>query len=1015
MSYKPLKKTSAAASLLGSLLLFPINALAENNTTFVHLFEWKWNDIAQECEEVLGPKGIAAVQVSPPNKVIEGSQWWTRYQPVSYSFEGRSGSREEFQSMVERCAAVDVEIYVDAVINHMAAWGRNFPEVPYYSDDFHNCAANITNYGDRDNVQNCDLVGLNDLNTGKDSVQEKIAAYMNDALSMGATGFRVDAAKHIAANDLGGIVSRLNNNPFVFFEVIDLGGEPVKATEYTGMGSVTEFKYSAWIGDAFRNGSLSGLSSFGSGMLDSGSAIVFTDNHDNQRGHGAGGSSILTFKNGDLYKLANIYMLAWPYGYPKLMSSYDFNDTDQGPPSSPVYNGSSANCGNGEWVCEHRWPEIINMVAFRNATNGEAVTNWWDNGSNQIAFGRGDKGFVVINRDENNSLQQELATGLPAGEYCDVISGDECSVTVSVDGSGNASFSVAPMSAVAIYTGGGQSDNPVAKIIGAPEHVDLGESVTLDGSSSSDPNGSIKSYSWSTGETTPSITATLDKEGENSFTLTVTDDEGNTGSSTVSIWAGDLPPQGEFAALNFRGTANGWKTTAMKLVADNIWQVEVEFDGAEEQRFKFDESTTWAAAWGDGDGDGVLDQTEKNDIYTDVSGLYIVEVNDLTKTYKLTKAGSVDAKPTAHISASSTTVKEGEEVTLSAAKSSDAEGSVSYLWDNGKTSEEISLSYDKAGTYEVELTVSDSSEQTDTTSISITVEAKVDEDEKPVARISSESKTILAGETLELSASTSSDDKGITAYLWSTGEKTESIEVNFVEPGDYTLELEVEDEAGQTDTASITITVKPNGLDDKPQARISADTQDVEVGDSISLSASDSTDDKGIVSYLWSTGEKTENISVDFDEAGSFTFELEVEDEAGQTDTASITIVVSSKDDAKPTARISADSKQIEVNESLSLSAVNSSDDNEIVSYEWSTGESSEEIEVSYDEAGTYTLSLTVKDSAGQTDSTEIEIKVSAEEDEDEDNSSESSSSSGSLSWLSLGFLVFMLRARRKR
>lgn len=30
----------------------------------VHLFEWKWNDIALECEQFLAPHGFAGVQVS---------------------------------------------------------------------------------------------------------------------------------------------------------------------------------------------------------------------------------------------------------------------------------------------------------------------------------------------------------------------------------------------------------------------------------------------------------------------------------------------------------------------------------------------------------------------------------------------------------------------------------------------------------------------------------------------------------------------------------------------------------------------------------------------------------------------------------------------------------------------------------------------------------------------------------------------------------------------------------------
>lgn len=34
-----------------------------NRNTIVHLFEWKWNDVADECERFLAPKGYAGVQV----------------------------------------------------------------------------------------------------------------------------------------------------------------------------------------------------------------------------------------------------------------------------------------------------------------------------------------------------------------------------------------------------------------------------------------------------------------------------------------------------------------------------------------------------------------------------------------------------------------------------------------------------------------------------------------------------------------------------------------------------------------------------------------------------------------------------------------------------------------------------------------------------------------------------------------------------------------------------------------
>src|SRR5438445_4770815 len=88
---------------------------------FVHLFEWKWTDIASECENVLGPAGFAAVQVSPPQEhSLEPPSypWSERYQPVSYSIaRSRSGTQPEFADMVQRCRAGGVDIYVDAVIN----------------------------------------------------------------------------------------------------------------------------------------------------------------------------------------------------------------------------------------------------------------------------------------------------------------------------------------------------------------------------------------------------------------------------------------------------------------------------------------------------------------------------------------------------------------------------------------------------------------------------------------------------------------------------------------------------------------------------------------------------------------------------------------------------------------------------------------------------------------------------------------------------------------------------------
>ena len=40
---------------------------ANKRTTMVHLFEWKFEDIARECEQFLGPMGYGGVQVITNN------------------------------------------------------------------------------------------------------------------------------------------------------------------------------------------------------------------------------------------------------------------------------------------------------------------------------------------------------------------------------------------------------------------------------------------------------------------------------------------------------------------------------------------------------------------------------------------------------------------------------------------------------------------------------------------------------------------------------------------------------------------------------------------------------------------------------------------------------------------------------------------------------------------------------------------------------------------------------------
>ncbi|MET9844236.1 alpha-amylase [Streptomyces ossamyceticus] len=416
------------------------------------LFEWTFASVAKECTTTLGPNGYGYVQVSPPAEHIQGSQWWTSYQPVSYRIAGRLGDATAFKNMVDTCHTAGVKVVVDTVINHMAAGsgtgtgGSSYSKYTYpglYSSfDFDNCTAQITNYQDRGNVQNCELVGLADLDTGEDYVRSAIAGYMNTLLGYGVDGFRIDAAKHIPAADLAAIKSRLTN-PSVYWkqEAIYGAGEAVQPTEYTGNGDVQEFRYAFDLKRVFTNENLAYLKNYGEGWgyMNSSVAGVFVDNHDTERN-----GSTLSYKDNATYTLANVFMLAYPYGAPDINSGYEFSSTDAGPP-----NGGTVNvCWQDGWKCQHAWPEIMRMVPFRNATRGESVTNWWDNGGDAIAFGRGSKGFVAINH-ESGGLTRTYQTSLPAGTYCNV----QNNTTVSVNGSGQFTATLGSNTALAIHTG----------------------------------------------------------------------------------------------------------------------------------------------------------------------------------------------------------------------------------------------------------------------------------------------------------------------------------------------------------------------------------------------------------------------------------------------------------------------------------------------------------------------------------------------------------------------------------
>jgi alpha-amylase len=439
------------------------------------MFQWTWDAIAAECP-ALGEIGIDWVLTSPPQEHVVGPQWWVAYQPVSHRVESRLGTREQFADMVTACAASGVDIVADAVINHMS--GQDDPGVgwagsPYEHyrypglfepEDFHYCTqsptGDIIDYRDRDEVQQCELVNLADLATGEPSVRERLRAYLDDLLSLGVAGFRIDAAKHMATEDIAAIVAGMPEGTRIYQEVIRAQSEPITPEEYAPNGPSWEFGYARTLTSMMQSRSLNPDVRFGpeGRTLPSDQAIVFVDNHDTERN-----GETLSYKDGEAYALATAFMLAHPYGIPQLTSGYAFEGRDAGARAYDDGRVIDASCADartepkpryepGEWVCPQNWSIVRGMLAFRSAVGDAPLTDSVTFDARELrsvsGFGRGAYGFVAFNAG-STSVTATFDTGLVPGRYADAVSGE----VVEVDADGRFTADVPGLGVVALHVG----------------------------------------------------------------------------------------------------------------------------------------------------------------------------------------------------------------------------------------------------------------------------------------------------------------------------------------------------------------------------------------------------------------------------------------------------------------------------------------------------------------------------------------------------------------------------------
>lgn len=430
-----------------------------NGDVSVNLFEWNWHSVGAECAHHLGPAGVGSVEVAPPEESasLPGHPWYEVYQPASYKLASRMGNELRFKAMTGACHRAGVKVIADAVLNHMAGGtatgtgyggtaydpGRfRYPGAGYSTRDFHHDGACPTSPGAKaTQVWNCDLDSLPDLATGRKDVRAAEARYLNTLLSLGADGFRLDAAEWIPPADIAAVKSKLRRTawrraaPYIVQEVQPGYTSPqLKYGNYERTGAVIDFDYARDLKSAFGSGDLNGLnrligSNSGHVLPPGRFSLDIVANHDTERDPA---HSTLTYADGARYTLASYFMLAYPFGSPQLYDGFTFpaSDAAQSPPSTSsgmVKDVTNRTCGR-QWQCLHRERGITGMIGWHNTVTGTRLEHWTATGSGTIAFSRGSKGWIAIN-DDGAPARHAYPTGLPAGSYRDVIGGTRVRVS----------------------------------------------------------------------------------------------------------------------------------------------------------------------------------------------------------------------------------------------------------------------------------------------------------------------------------------------------------------------------------------------------------------------------------------------------------------------------------------------------------------------------------------------------------------------------------------------------------
>lgn len=386
-------------------------------------------------------------------------------------------------------------------------------------------------------------------------------------------------------------------------------------------------------------------------------------------------------------------------------------------------------------------------------------------------------------------------------------------------------------------------------------------------------------------------------------------------------------------------------------------------------------STTWN--WGDGSTSFSRAAPTTTSHSFSATGTYTVTltlVDSFGNVSTVSHSIDITSGPVASFAFSPPHPQGNTSVSVDGSGSTDNGGTItSYTWSWGdgsanSTGVTQSHTYTSPGTYTIKLTVSDGTNNANTTH-SVTVDAL------PVAAFSVTTAHPTAGSPVAFSGSASTEPGGsIVSYGWNFGDGSAAgtgatPSHTYSSPGMYTVGLTVTDQDGYTASVSHLVNVSVGST--TPVASFTFSPPHPLASTSVSFDGSGSTDTGGTLSsYTWDFGDGTNGSGVTtshtYSKAGSYSVSLTVTDSFGGTASTSKTVVVSGVPNAKLTIRPA----HPVVGGTTAFSGAASTDTGStITSYSWRFGDggtgSGPSVTHKYTKPGAYKVTLTIADASG--------------------------------------------------